>query len=106
MASPKRISRRKFVRSGLVGAVLTPLAVIGVQSGQAAEAPLLSKDDPAARKVKYTENAAQAKEAGGNTCATCALYQGTYGSAQGPCQIVPGKQVKAAGWCSSWSPQM
>jgi len=28
------------------------------------------------------------------------------GSAQGPCQLFAGKQVKAAGWCSAWAPQM
>jgi hypothetical protein len=26
--------------------------------------------------------------------------------AQGPCQLFPGKQVKAAGWCTGWAPQM
>ena len=28
------------------------------------------------------------------------------GSAQGPCQLFPGKLVKAAGWCTGWAPQM
>jgi hypothetical protein len=57
--------------------------------------------------VQYTENAASAKAAGtGASCASCALYQGAAGSAQGPCQLFPGKDVKAAGWCTAWAPQM
>src|SRR5439155_1441904 len=26
--------------------------------------------------------------------------------AQGPCQLFPGRQVKAAGWCTAWAPQL
>ncbi|TLY90372.1 MAG: High potential iron-sulfur protein, partial [Gammaproteobacteria bacterium] len=25
---------------------------------------------------------------------------------QGPCQLFPGRQVKAAGWCTAWAPQL
>ena len=56
--------------------------------------------------MQYTEDAKSAKGAQGNSCANCALYQGASGTTQGPCQLFPGKDVKAAGWCSSWAPQM
>ena len=73
----------------------------------AAAAPLLDAAAPEAQAVKYVEDAAHASGAtAGSTCANCALYQGAEGSKQGPCQIFPGKEVKAGGWCSSWAPQM
>lgn len=76
-------------------------------AGAAAAEPLLDPGSAQARAVKYVEDAAQASgAAAGSRCATCALYQGPYGSTQGPCQLFPGKAVKAAGWCSSWAPQM
>jgi hypothetical protein len=91
----------------LLGAALAPVAAARFTTSHAADLPLLSPEDPAAQKVKYTEDAAQAKGAvKGNRCGNCSLYEGAYGSAQGPCQLFPDKQVKAAGWCSSWAPQI
>ncbi|HEV2284448.1 MAG TPA: high-potential iron-sulfur protein [Steroidobacteraceae bacterium] len=73
----------------------------------AAAAPLLDPGSAQAQAVKYVEDATRASAAAaGSRCATCALYQGPDGSTQGPCQLFPGKAVKAAGWCSSWAPQM
>jgi hypothetical protein len=106
MTSEQNPSRRKFVRKLALGAALAPVALARLTASQAADQPLLSPDDPAAVKVKYTEDAAQAKTPKGNKCSTCALYEGTYNSTQGPCQIFPDKLVKAAGWCSAWAPQL
>jgi len=109
MAAQENPSRRRFVRKLVLGAALGPLALtrLTTSRGAGADLPLLSTDDPAARKVKYTEDASSEKSATkGNTCATCALYEGTYGSSQGPCQLFPGNHVKAAGWCSAWAPQI
>lgn len=106
MASEENQSRRKFVQKLMLGATLAPLAVARLTASHAADQPLLSPDDPAAKKVKYVEDASKEKSAKGNKCSNCALYEGTYNSAQGPCQIFPDKQVKAAGWCSSWAPQI
>jgi hypothetical protein len=107
MAAEENPSRRRFVRKLVLGAALAPLALTRLTTSRGADLPLLSTDDPAAAKVKYTEDASSAKSATkGNTCATCALYEGTYGSTQGPCQLFPGKHVKAAGWCSAWAPQI
>jgi hypothetical protein len=106
MAAQEDPSRRRFVRK-LLGAALAPMALARLTTSRAADLPLLSPDDPAARKVKYTEDSSGLKgTTKGNTCATCALYEGAYGSTQGPCQLFPGKHVKAAGWCSSWAPQI
>jgi hypothetical protein len=102
MTRDHKPTRRGF----LLGATLAPLALARLQESRAADQPLLSPDDPAAAKVKYTEDASKEKSAKGNKCATCSLYEGSYNSTQGPCQIFPDKQVKAAGWCTSWAPQL
>jgi len=99
-------SRRRFVQKLMLGATLAPLALTRFDSSSAADQPLLSPDDPAATKVKYTEDAGTQKSAKGNKCATCGLYEGTYNSTQGPCQVFPDKAVKAAGWCTAWAPQL
>ena len=103
LRSPAR--RRLLERLGLI----VQLAVIGAPppARSDAAAPLLEVASPEAQAVKYVEDAVHASGATpGSSCANCALYQGAEGSKQGPCQIFPGKEVKAAGWCTSWAPQM
>ncbi len=97
-------ARRLVLKRLAQGLALVPLAA--VLPRLAAAAPLVAANSPEAKAVQYTEDAATAKAAKGNTCATCALYQGANGSTQGPCQLFSDKDVKAAGWCSSWAPQM
>ncbi|HEY8052296.1 MAG TPA: high-potential iron-sulfur protein [Steroidobacteraceae bacterium] len=104
------LTRRAFLKRLMLGVTLTPIAALVSRqtlADDSASAPLLSVDAPEARAVKYVESAAQATgRVPDSSCANCGLYQGASGSAQGPCQLFPGKAVKAAGWCSSWSPQM
>jgi hypothetical protein len=101
------LTRRRLLTSGALAMVLTPLAVSRLRTAVAAAGPLVSPVEPAAKAVKYVEDAKHAQGAtAGSKCANCALYLGTEGSAQGPCQIFPGKEVMAAGWCFSWAPQM
>jgi hypothetical protein len=98
------MSRRHLLKSVAVGATLLSARP---RSSIAADAPLISENDPAAKAVKYVDDAKKAKGAApGNTCANCGLYQGKEGAKIGPCQIFPGKSVTAAGWCSSWAPQI
>jgi hypothetical protein len=98
------MSRRFLLKSVAVGATLLSARP---RSSAAADAPLISENDPAAKAVKYVDDAKKAKAAApGNTCANCGLYQGKEGAKLGPCQIFPGKSVTAAGWCSSWAPQI
>ena len=107
MADLRSLARRRLLQSL---ALSVPLAALGMKPrarAAAAAAPLLAASSPEARAVKYVEDAARASGASpGSTCANCALYQGAAGSKQGPCQIFPGKDVKAGGWCTSWAPQM
>jgi hypothetical protein len=101
------ITRRRLLTSGPLAVALTPLAVSKLGTAVAAAGPLVSPAEPAAKAVKYVDDAKHAQGAtAGSKCANCSLYQGAGGSAQGPCQIFPGKEVIAAGWCASWAPQM
>ena len=102
MVPVDKLTRRHLLKKLSVAASLVTLA-----SARAADLPLIALDDPAATKVKYIEDASTAKGAApGSNCANCALYQGKNGSKEGPCQIFPGKDVIAAGWCASWAPQI
>ena len=107
MSAPQSASRRRLLQRLVV---LLPLAALAPRrSASAGEAPqpLLDAASAEARALKYVENATDAAGAtAGSSCANCGLYQGASGSPQGPCQLFPGKNVKASGWCSSWSPQM
>ena len=107
MRSDAPLSRRHLLQKLTLAVPLLPLAAARLNVARAADAPLLSPDAAEAKAVKYVEDASKAQGAlPGSTCANCALYQGHTGSAVGPCQIFAGKQVRAAGWCSSWAPQM
>jgi len=109
MSSPKATDpvRRRLMARLVMGAIVAPLAFLRARPAPAADLPLVDASSPAARKLKYVADASQAKGAAkGNSCANCGLYQGAYGSKQGPCQLFPGKDVPAGGWCSSWEPQM
>lgn len=100
------LSRRDLLRAA-AGAALVGDAALRLEPAEAADVPPLSEDDPAAKAVKYVKDATRAKGAvPNNTCANCGLYQGKEGAGSGPCQIFPGKSVAAAGWCSSWAPQI
>ncbi len=108
MSHVNHLSRRRLLLKLTLTVPLLPLAAAQLSAALAAdELPLLSPEAKEATAVKYVEDASKAHGAiPGSTCANCALYQGHAGAAQGPCQIFTGKQVKAAGWCSSWAPQM
>jgi hypothetical protein len=106
MSDDTLIARRVLLTRIAVAVALTPLAVSKLTKAAAAN-PRLGPAEPAAKAVKYVEDAKHAQgAAAGSRCANCALYEGVSGSTQGPCQLFPGKDVMAAGWCSSWAPQM
>jgi hypothetical protein len=105
--TPVDRSRRSLLQKLTLGVPLIPLAAYQLHAEAAADMPLLSTGEKEAKTYKYVEDASKAQGAiPGSTCANCALYQGHSGSLTGPCQIFPNKVVKAAGWCSSWAPQM
>lgn len=100
-------SRRSLLKKMAIGISLIPIVDLSIGQLFAADAPLVTADDPTAKALKYVDNASKAIGAKpGSKCANCMLYKGAGGSTQGPCQIFAGKQVKAAGWCSSWAAQI
>lgn len=97
-------SRRHLLKRVSLGVALTPIAGAALRTAWAADLPLVTEDDPTAKALKYVADASKASGAKpGNHCGDCKLYQGAANSAQGPCLLFPGKAVKAAGWCSSWT---
>jgi len=106
MSDRRSPGRRRLLQTLALG---VPLAALGMKprARAAAAAALLDAASPEAQAVRYVEDAARASGATPrSSCANCALYQGAEGSKQGPCQVFPGREVKAAGWCTSWAAQM
>jgi hypothetical protein len=95
MIMTKNITRRALVIRGLVVGMIIPFQTISVVR---AETPSLDPNDPTAKALGYITQSTKP----GEKCSNCSQFQGSAGSAQGPCTIFPGKSVAAAGWCLSW----
>ena len=69
---------------------------------------MVNEQDPQAMALGYVAQASRADTTrfktyvAGSQCSNCALYQGKAGDANGLCPLFAGRQVAAAGWCSSW----
>lgn len=87
------MNRRNFMK---ISGATVGLALVPVCNVAAADVPL-SLDDPQAKALGYV---AQSTVAGSN-CANCAQAKGDV-KALG-CNLFPGKQVSATGWCKVWS---
>jgi hypothetical protein len=95
--------RRALLKQAALGLSMAPLALAGTPAALGASPPLLTEQDPAAQAVHYVEDASRAKgAAAGADCSNCSIYS-SVGADRGSCTLFPGKLVKAAGWCSSWS---
>lgn len=98
---PNLIPRRIFLGA------LTGLALLRAQRSDAI-AEKLQPTEPAAKALGYLDDAAQVPAdkfpnfRKGQSCANCALVQMRYGPMR-PCQLFPGKVVRAKGWCSAWT---
>jgi hypothetical protein len=88
----------------LCAAALPAVRPAPAAAAEAGDATVLAESDPAAVALHYVEDANRAADAQpGANCSNCVLYKDAPGTGQGDCKIFPGKRVKAAGWCSSWS---
>jgi hypothetical protein len=97
-------SRRRLLKRVSLGVALSPIAGAALRTAWAADLPLVTEDDPTAKALKYVADASKASGAKpGSHCGDCKLFQGAANAAQGPCLLFPGKAVKTAGWCSSWT---
>lgn len=105
MSRPQSPSRRRLLKRL---ALAVPVVALGGRVRRAgAGGPLLNVNDPEAKAVHYVEDVSLAKDARpGSSCANCALYLGTKDAPEGGCQLFAGRDVRAAGWCDSWSAEM
>ncbi|XOV82841.1 MAG: high-potential iron-sulfur protein [bacterium] len=103
-------NRRQFIKHSTLIA-LTPALSYATQTQ--AEEVLIDEADPAAAALGYKHDAAEVdvarfpKKAGPEgakqLCLNCSLYQPKTDELGG-CQIFPGKNVAAGGWCNVWAP--
>lgn len=101
MNRPSKPTRRNALKALFYG---TLAGSVVLRESHAADAPVLTEDDPTAKALHYVTDVHKAKDAKpGSQCSNCALYTGDRKAAQGPCAAFAGKQVKAAGWCSAWT---
>ena len=95
-------NRRTFVIHSVLGAGVLATATL-------AQADALKDTDAQAAALGYKTDATKAdkakypKYAAGQTCGTCALFQGKAGDAAGGCPLFAGKQVASKGWCSAYA---
>ena|ERR1700722_7636442 len=116
-------SRRAFLKFSRT-AVLIPIfgisacgksepgsaAANGPQHGASAgELPHLDQNDPSAKSLGYSADAAAVDPArypqhrAGQVCWKCVLFKGGPSDAWGPCVAFTGKQVNAQGWCTAFA---
>ncbi len=105
MSELRNPGRRALLQQAALGLSLAPLALAAAPArAAAADLPLISEQDPAAKAVHYVEDARRADGASsGAQCSNCSIYSAAAGASKGTCTLFPGKLVKAAGWCNQWS---
>jgi len=102
----EKFSRRRLLQGVLAGLAAVPAATLIARNAHAAEA--LSESDATAKSLGYVSDAGKVVAKTnptykpGQLCSNCLQYTGKAGAADGPCNIFPGKLVKAKGWCKVW----
>jgi anaerobic selenocysteine-containing dehydrogenase len=104
--------RRTFLKAAALATAATPLAgqLVGLKKARAqANLTMLSPDDPMAKSLKYTEDAAKAEGRQGDAhCGTCQLYTKVGekdGKEVGTCTLFLNPTVRHVynqAWCSAW----
>jgi hypothetical protein len=93
------MKRRDFIKLSGVGA---GLALIPVCNLAVADDPArLTAEDPQANALGYVEQSTDAN----SHCSNCMQAKGELAEEWVGCNIFPGKEVKATGWCKVWSPR-
>ncbi|MGE0173521.1 MAG: high-potential iron-sulfur protein [Oligoflexales bacterium] len=107
------LERRNFLKG--LGLALAGLPVLLASKISYAAKKLVSEDDPVAKALKYTHDAAtnplrtkekmgvQAKD---QACKNCAFFSAAPkldGVDVGNCAMIASGVVKATGWCNSWA---
>lgn len=102
------ITRRRALARLLQISAVVPVSGLFANLAWAQDLPVLSLDDPMAKALGYVEDtstvdaAKYPKHAADQKCSNCQFIQGEDGADVRPCNLFPGKGVKAEGWCVSW----
>lgn len=103
------IGRRGFLQGVLVATTCAGPVVGAVAQAEEATDNRVKEGDPQAVALGYVHDAAQVDAAKyprfdpSQTCANCSLMRDRT-SEWGPCLLIGGRKISAAGWCSAWSP--
>lgn len=102
-----KFSRRRLLQTAIAGLAAVPALSLAAREA-VAKAEDIAEDDPTAKALSYVGDASKVNPKtnptykSGQHCANCIQYTGKPGEAKGPCNIFPGKNVKASGWCKVW----
>ena len=105
----KTLQRRTLIKAVLLGSAGLPLAARLIQDAQAAAQPLVDTNDVMAKSLSYSPDTTKVPAAGFPThkptqkCSNCLQFQGKATDKQGACNLFPGKDVVAGGWCKVWA---
>ena len=105
------LNKRRTLLSLVAGAsVVVPF--IGLQPAMAGgHLPKLDEESDQAKALGYKHDTTEVDGAAypthdpANKCSGCLLYTGKDGAEWGPCNIFPGKEVAAEGWCTAYAPK-
>ena len=104
--SNDKISRRSLLKGALAGLAAVPAATLVARTAAAAPV-VLTEADPQAKSLGYHVDSTKVDAKAsptykpGQKCQNCIQFTGK-APADGPCNIFPGKVVKANGWCKVW----
>lgn len=104
MSNSMSLSRRRFLKlAGCVTAGLVLSATL-LRRAVAALPHLSASTNPTAKALHYTDNAGKSvvHHPPMEHCMMCQYYKGHTGEAWGACEIFPGYDVNAMGWCSAY----
>ena len=102
-------TRRNFIKTTAALGLIPLLPVSMLSQG----AEQVTVDDPAAKALRYAEDAAQAVRsdkmgvaAADQLCSNCQFYTvASSDAALGPCMLFQNRLVVGAGWCAGWVPK-
>jgi len=102
-------SRRQLLKLAVSATTGGLVATLAPRWAQADALVRLTESDPTAAALGYREDASKVDAAkspthkAGQTCANCRFYAGADKSTAAACQLFPGKEVVAKGWCSAYN---
>jgi hypothetical protein len=104
-------TRRTFIKTTAKLGLIPLLPVSMLSLGD--DAKKITTDDPAAKALRYIEDATQAARsdkmgvtAADQLCSNCQFYTvSTSDAALGPCMLFQNRLVVGAGWCAGWVPK-